>query len=44
VFQSVDSQNEWDGMFNGSALPEGIYYYEKNCDGNKETGVIRIVK
>jgi gliding motility-associated-like protein len=46
VFSRKNYTNDWDGSYNGAALPQGGYYYviETN-DGNKpKTGVLTIIK
>ncbi|SDM57569.1 gliding motility-associated C-terminal domain-containing protein [Pedobacter steynii] len=46
VFSRKNYNNDWDGSYNGAALPQGGYYYviETN-DGNKpKTGVLTIIK
>jgi gliding motility-associated-like protein len=44
VFESAGLQTEWDGMINGTPLPEDVYYYETDCNGSKKTGVVRIIR
>lgn len=46
VYESNNYQNEWDGTYNGSALPEGAYYFIIKCGDGSDTasGGIRIIR
>lgn len=46
VLDKKNYNNDWDGTFNGSALPQGGYYYvvETNDGSKPKTGVLMIVK
>ncbi len=46
VYQSTGYAKAWDGTYNGSALPEGTYYYVIDLKNNtpKLTGWVLIVK
>ena len=47
LLAQVDPQSAgWDGTFNGSALPEGDYYYVVKCGDGSETasGGVRIIR
>lgn len=46
VFDRKNYTNDWDGTYNGSALPQGGYYYvvETNDGAKPKTGVLMIVK
>ncbi len=35
VFSSIGYATEWDGTFNGSLLPEGVYFYVIRCPDKK---------
>lgn len=36
IFESDNYQNEWDGTYEGEALPDGDYYYYVQCPGVEE--------
>ena len=42
VFNKKQYENNWEGDFNGTPLPSGVYYYVINFDGNKTTGYVVI--
>ena len=46
VYESDSYQNDWDGTYNGTPLPEGDYYYVIKCDDGGEplTGGVRILR
>jgi gliding motility-associated-like protein len=35
IFRQSAYQNDWDGTYNGDALPEGSYYFQIYLDGKK---------
>lgn len=37
VYDAKPYNNDWDGTFNGKALPDGVYYYIIRCDGEENT-------
>jgi gliding motility-associated-like protein len=37
-------QNDWDGTFEGNALPDGDYYYHVQCDDIDTKGTLIIIK
>jgi gliding motility-associated-like protein len=44
VFSTHGYQNNWDGTYNGSPLPEGVYFYVFTCPNNKaKTGTIALI-
>jgi gliding motility-associated-like protein len=45
VFNSAGYQNNWDGSVNGTAVPEGVYYYVFGCPNAKAvTGTVTIIR
>jgi gliding motility-associated-like protein len=45
VFDSTGYATEWDGVFNGKPLPEGVYFYVIRCDGAKaQTGSVTLIR
>ncbi len=47
VFRSVNYQNDWDGTFDGSILPEGTYYYIidlSNEEQEVKSGTVTIIR
>lgn len=47
VYESKPYLNDWDGTYNGKALPQGVYYYIIRCDGEEnipKTGSITILR
>jgi gliding motility-associated-like protein len=45
VFESIGYATEWDGVFNGKPLPEGVYFYVIRCDGAKaQTGSVTLIR
>lgn len=37
VFTAKPYQNDWNGMYNGKELPDGVYFYVIRCDGEENT-------
>ena len=37
VYESKPYNNDWDGTFKGSRLPDGVYYYIIRCDGEESS-------
>ncbi|HTJ51780.1 MAG TPA: FG-GAP-like repeat-containing protein [Cyclobacteriaceae bacterium] len=35
VYEAKPYNNDWDGTFKGSRLPDGVYYYIIRCDGEE---------
>jgi gliding motility-associated-like protein len=35
VYEAKPYNNDWNGTFNGTALPDGVYYYIIRCDGEE---------
>jgi gliding motility-associated-like protein len=45
VYESIGYATEWDGVFNGKPLPEGVYFYVIRCDGAKaQTGSVTLIR
>lgn len=45
VYESKGYSTEWDGVFNGKPLPEGVYFYVIRCSGQKAiTGSVTIIR
>lgn len=45
VYQSKGYNNEWDGLYKGSPLEEGVYFYIIRCDrGISKTGSIMLIR
>jgi len=44
IYSTNDYANDWDGIYKGSPLPEGTYYYLLKTKNNYCTGNINIVK
>jgi len=44
IFESDDYQNEWDGTYEGEALPDGDYYYYVQCPGIEEKGTLILIR
>ncbi len=47
VYEAKPYRNDWDGTFNGTKLPDGVYYFIIRCDGdqgNPKTGSITILR
>jgi len=45
LYKSTKYNNDWDGKFEGSTLPEGAYYYILKCTSrNVYQGVVNILK
>lgn len=46
VFKAQPYENDWGGIYRGSPLPEGDYYYIIQCEGNgkPKTGSVMIVR
>jgi gliding motility-associated-like protein len=48
LFESTSAKSMWDGTFNGSRCPEGVYIYILNVEGNKDnyfrSGNVSIIK
>jgi gliding motility-associated-like protein len=47
VFSAKPYQNDWNGMYNGKDLPDGVYYYVIRCDGEENsprTGSITLIR
>jgi gliding motility-associated-like protein len=37
VFEAKPYLEDWDGMYKGNPLPDGVYYYVIRCDGEEKT-------
>lgn len=37
VFEAKPYNNDWNGTFKGTTLPDGVYYYIIRCDGEEST-------
>lgn len=35
IFEAKPYTNDWDGIFKGKSLPDGVYYYVIRCDGEE---------
>lgn len=47
VFEAKPYTNDWDGTFNGKRLPDGVYYYIIQCEGDTgkpKTGSITLLR
>ena len=45
VHQGLPYNNDWNGLKDGTELPEGAYYFTMSCpDGRKESGSISIIR
>ncbi|MFC1731206.1 gliding motility-associated C-terminal domain-containing protein [candidate division KSB1 bacterium] len=44
VYNNKGYDNNWDGKYEGSVLPEGTYYYVIDCDGQIYKGAVNILK
>jgi len=47
VFSAKPYQNDWNGTFNGKALPDGVYFYIIRCEGEESkprTGSITLIR
>jgi gliding motility-associated-like protein len=45
VYEASQYNNDWDGMFNGSELPEGAYYFVMTCGPSEvHTGDITLIR
>ena len=44
VLERDNYQNDWDGTYEGSALPDGDYYYHIQSDEVDEKGTLVIIK
>lgn len=46
VFKAQPYENDWDGLYRGSPLPEGDYYYIIQCEGSgkPKTGSVMLVR
>ena len=45
VYQTDNYQNEWDGTKEGEVLPDGVYYYTIECDGDRQyEGAINLMR
>jgi gliding motility-associated-like protein len=47
VFESKPYNNDWNGTFNGTTLPDGVYYFIIRCDGEEnlpKTGSITLLR
>jgi gliding motility-associated-like protein len=43
MYETKDYQNDWEGTYNGKALPTGVYYFVmKNAESKKFTGSITL--
>jgi gliding motility-associated-like protein len=45
VYEASQYNNDWDGIFNGTELPEGAYYFVMTCGpGEVHTGDITLIR
>jgi gliding motility-associated-like protein len=45
VYEASQYNNDWDGMFNGTELPEGAYYFVMTCGQSEvHTGDITLIR
>jgi gliding motility-associated-like protein len=44
VFNKTAYQNDWQGTYNGSALPDGTYFYVVTIEGKTYQGALEILK
>jgi gliding motility-associated-like protein len=47
VFEAKPYLNDWDGTYNGKTLPDGVYFYIIQCDGEQnapKTGTITMLR
>lgn len=45
VYTTTGYQNNWDGTYHGTPLPEGVYYYVFGCNNSKaKTGTVTIIR
>lgn len=44
LYESQGYQNDWDGIFNGEELPAGNYFYVIECENERLTGSITLIK
>ncbi len=47
VYEAQPYQNDWDGTYNGKALPDGVYYFMIRCPGDENrprTGSITMLR
>lgn len=47
VFDAKPYANDWNGMFNGKELPDGVYFYVIRCEGEENsprTGSITLIR
>jgi gliding motility-associated-like protein len=47
VFSAKPYQNDWNGVYNGKELPDGVYFYVIRCEGEENsprTGSITLIR
>jgi len=44
LYETTSYQNEWDGTKNNEPLPDGVYFYSIECDGESYTGAINLLR